>query len=109
VPCVADLDALNALLLTGCREDEARVLDGRTEPVGVAMVAERDHLLPRAPEGFDLAEVTFPLVDKQGCVTVKTNSYSAPIQAGTLADARVTSAVIAAASRCWTWSITLTF
>ncbi len=88
VPCVADLDALNALLLTGCREDEARVLDGRTEPVGVAMVAERDHLLARAPEGFDLAEVTFPLVDKQGCVTVKTNSYSAPIQAGTRVEAR---------------------
>ena len=45
VPDVADLDALNALLLTGCREDEARILDGRTEPVGAAMVAERDHLL----------------------------------------------------------------
>ena len=29
VPVVADLDALNALLLAGCRADEARVLDGR--------------------------------------------------------------------------------
>jgi transposase len=27
VPCVADLDALNALLLTGCREDEVRILE----------------------------------------------------------------------------------
>jgi hypothetical protein len=25
--------------------------------------------------------VTFPLVDKQGCVTVKTNAYSVPIKA----------------------------
>ncbi len=89
VPCVADLDALNALLLTGCRADEARVLDGRTEPVGMAMVAERPHLLPRAAEGFDLADVTFPLVDKQGCVLVKTNAYSVPIQAGTRVEARV--------------------
>ncbi len=89
VPSVADLDALNALLLTGCREDEVRILDGRTEPVGAAMVAERDHLLPRASEGFNLAEVTFPLVDKQGCVTVKTNSYSVPIKAGTRVEARV--------------------
>ena len=30
VPQVADLDALNELLLAGCRADEARVLDGRT-------------------------------------------------------------------------------
>src|SRR4051812_28524124 len=65
VPCVADLDALNALLLAGCRADEVRVLDGRTEPVGTAMLAERDHLLAHAPEGFDLAEVTFPRVDKK--------------------------------------------
>lgn len=36
VPCAADLDALNALLLSGCRDDEARILDGRTEPVASA-------------------------------------------------------------------------
>ena len=86
---VADLDALNALLLTGCRADEARVLDGRTQPVGAAMAVERGHLLPRAAEGFDLAEVVFPLVDKQGCVTVKTNFYSVPVRAGTRVEARV--------------------
>ncbi len=88
VPCVADLDGLNALLLAGCRADEARVLDGRTEPVGAAMVAERERLLARAPEGFDLADVTFPLVDKHGCAVVKTNAYSAPVKAGTRVEAR---------------------
>ena len=85
VPSVADLDALNALLLVGCREDEARVLDGRTDPIGAAMTVERNHLLPRAAEGFDLAEVVFPLVDKRGCVAVKTNLYSVPVKAGTIA------------------------
>lgn len=45
VPCVADLDALNALLLNGCQADEARVLDGRTNSVGSALSVERDHLL----------------------------------------------------------------
>lgn len=89
VPAVVDLDALNALLLAGCREDEARVLDGRDAPVGVAMAAEREHLLRPAAEGFDLAEVSFPLVDKQGCATVKTNGYSAPVRAGTRVEARV--------------------
>ena len=52
VPCVADLDALNALLLSGCRADEARVLDGRTETVGAAMSEERGHLLSRATRGL---------------------------------------------------------
>ena len=56
VPCVADLDALNALLLIGCRADEARVLDGRTQSVGAALTEERSHLLSRVTEGFDLAD-----------------------------------------------------
>ena len=89
VPCVPDLDALNTLLLTGCRADEARVLDGRTEAVGTAMANEQAHLLPRATEGFDIAEIVFPLVDKQGCITVKTNFYSTPVKAGTRVEARV--------------------
>ncbi len=89
VPSVANIDALNAVLLAGCRADEARVLHGHVEPVGAAMAAERDHLLPRATERFDLADVTFPLVDKQGCVTVKTNLYSVPVKAGIRVEARV--------------------
>jgi hypothetical protein len=89
VPCVADLDALNALLLTGCRADEARVLDGRTQSIGAALAEERGHLLSRVTEGFDLADVVFPLVDKQGCITVKTNFYSVPVRAGARVEARV--------------------
>jgi transposase len=89
VPETADLDALNALLLAGCREDEGRVLDGRAAPVGAALAVERDHLLPLATEGFDLAEAAFPLVDKQGCVAVKTNFYSVPIKAGIRVQARI--------------------
>jgi hypothetical protein len=53
------------------------------------MAAERDQLLPPAAEGFQLADVTFPLVDKQGCATVKTNAYSVPVRAGTRVEARV--------------------
>lgn len=89
VPCVADLDALNALLVSGCRKDEARVLDGRAEAIGAAMTAEREHLSPLASEGFDLAEIAFPLIDKHGCVTVKTNFYSVPAKAGTRVEARI--------------------
>src|SRR4051812_27006880 len=89
VPSAADTDALNALLLAGCREDEARILDGRTESVGAAMTVEREHLVQCAAEGFDLAETRFPLVDKQGCITVKTNLYSVPVKAGTRVQARI--------------------
>lgn len=89
VPDVADLDAVNAILLAGCREDEARVLDGRSVSVGTAMTTERDHLLPCAVEGFDLADLAFPIVDKQGCVVVRTNHYSVPVRAGSRIEARI--------------------
>jgi hypothetical protein len=89
VPHVADLDALNIMLMAACRTDEARVLTGRSETIGAAMAIERDHLLACATEGLDLAEIVFPLVDKQGCVTVKTNFYSVPVRAGTRVEARV--------------------
>jgi len=89
VPEAADLDALNVLLLAGCRAGEARILSGRTEPIGVAMATERDHLLPLAPERFELVDIAFPVVNKQGCVAVKTNLYSAPVRAGTQVEARV--------------------
>ena len=89
VPHAADLDALNLMLMTACRADEARILDGRSETVGAAMAIERGHLLSCATEGVDLAEVVFPLVDKQGCVTVKTNLYSVPAAAGSRVEARI--------------------
>jgi hypothetical protein len=77
------------MLVTACRADEARILDGRTETIGAAMAIERGHLLSCATEGVDLAEVVFPLVDKQGCVTVKTNLYSVPAPAGSRVEARI--------------------
>ena len=89
VPRVADLDALYTMLVTACRADEARILDGRTDTVGAAMAIERGHLPSCASEGVDLAEVIFPLVDKQGRVTVKTNFYSVPARAGIRVEARI--------------------
>jgi hypothetical protein len=65
------------------------VLTGRGETIGAAMAVERGHLLGCAPEGLDLAEIVFPLVDKQGCVTVKTNFYSVPVRVGTRVEARI--------------------
>ena len=62
---------------------------GARETVGAAMAIERGHLLSCASEGVDLAEVVFPLVDKQSCVTVKTNFYSVPARAGTRVEVRI--------------------
>ncbi len=52
VPAARALDDLNAMLLVGCREDEARVIDGREQTVGEALAIERQHLLPLAREGL---------------------------------------------------------
>ena len=82
VPEVCDLADLNRHLLAACKEDEKRIIGGRAEPVGTLMSRERDHLLPMPKAGFDLAEVSFPIVDSGGCVTVRTNRYSTPLRPG---------------------------
>ena len=82
VPRIADLDAPNTMLLTACRADEAPILDGRSDTVGAAMAIEGGHLLSCPTDGVELAEIVFALVDKQGCVTAKTNFYSVPVRAG---------------------------
>jgi transposase len=82
VPSARDLDELNARLLAGCREDQNRQIAGKEIRVGAAMVVERGHLLPIPEERFDLAEISFPVVDGLGCVRVRTNAYSVPMRAG---------------------------
>src|SRR5256712_13289660 len=47
------------------------------------MGIEREHLLPLPAEGFELAEISFPVVDSKGCVKARTNCYSTPLKPGT--------------------------
>lgn len=83
VPQVEDLEQLNHFLLEGCRADEQRRIAGKPHTVGEAIMIEREHLLPLAAESFDLAEISFPVVDGKGCVKVRTNWYSTPLAPGT--------------------------
>lgn len=89
LPEARDLDELNVYLERCCRQDQGRVLDGRTETVGAATLAEQAHLLPLAAEPFELAEISFPTVDGLRCVRVRTNRYSVPLMPGTKVEARV--------------------
>ena len=94
VPSAGDLEQLNKDLLTACREDQKRHIAGKPMQIGAAMVAESDHLLPLTEPGFDLAEVSFPVVDGLGCVRVRTNAYSVPVRAGTNVEAKVYSTYV---------------
>lgn len=102
VPRARDLADLNAQLLQACREDEGRILSGRQETVGAALLTERAHLLPLADEDFDLDEVSFPTVNSVGCVKVKTNAYSVPLRAGTTVAVKLSATTVAIwhAGRC---------
>ena len=95
VPQARDLDDLNAHLLRACQMDEGRVLAGRTQTVGAALLTERPQLLPLADEGFDLVEVSFPTVNRVGCVKVKTNAYSVPLPAGTTVEVKLSATTVA--------------
>lgn len=94
VPVASDLALLNRKLLGDCRADESRILAGQAECVGKKLLAEKEHLLPLAAEPFDLAEVSYPRVDQTGCAKVRTNSYSVPLKAGSIVEARVSSTTV---------------
>jgi hypothetical protein len=94
VPAAADLRELNQQILSHCRADEARRITGREATIGADVLTERDHLLPMAAEPFDLAEISFPLVDGSGCVRVRTNAYSAGMRAGQTVQARIYANVV---------------
>lgn len=89
VPEAESLEALNRQLLQSCKEDEGRVINGRSLSVGAAMHLEQTHLLPLAPEGFDLASIHFPQVNSKGTVKVLTNFYSVPVSVGLQVRAKV--------------------
>lgn len=94
VPKARSLEELNGTLLAGSKEDERRVIEGRSQTVGAAMNLEREHLLPLATDGFDLAAVYFPLVNASGCVRVLTNFYSAPVAVGVEVQVKVYAAYV---------------
>lgn len=89
VPVARDLGALNAQLLDACRADEARVLVGRAQSVGAAVLVERPHLLPLVAEPFALAESSPAVVTTLGTIRLRTNSYSVPVAAGTTVEGKV--------------------
>jgi transposase len=89
VPEAGDLAGLNALLLEKCRASQQRIITGRMMTVAAAMAQERPHLLPLAGERFALEEIVYPVVDGKGCVRVKTNWYSTPLDAGARAMVKV--------------------
>ncbi len=94
VPKVKDLGELNEYLRACCQQDEQRRIHGKPHAVGEAMRIEREHLLPLASEGFELAETSFPMVDGQGCVKVRTNRYSVPLRAGSKTQVRLLPAYV---------------
>ena len=94
LPAARDLEHLNELLASGGRDEEQRVIAGRTETIGAAMVIERGHLRPLAAEGFDLAAISFPVVNSSSTVNVLTNFYSTPVAVGARVEARTHAAYV---------------
>ncbi len=94
LPQVRSWEELNALLLEGSKQDQQRIIGERSLSVGAGMCAEREHLLPLAEEGFELASVHFPAVNASGCVKVLTNFYSAPAPVGREVHAKIYAAYV---------------
>lgn len=110
IPVVENLAALNDWLRGECRADLTRVIGARTQTAGELFVQEQAHLLPLPSEDFALAEEQFCRVDKQACVSVRTNRYSTPLRPGTQTRVRIgpttveilsAGAIVATHARCY--------
>jgi transposase len=82
LPVVKDYADLNEQLLAACCQDQQRLIGERQQRVGETMLIEQPYLLPLAVEEFELAEVSFPIVDSKSCVKVRGNWYSVPVRVG---------------------------
>jgi len=94
LPKVGSWEELNTFLLEESKRDEQRIIGERSHSVGAGMCLEREHLLPVAEEGFQLAAVHFPTVNNQRCVRVLTNFYSVPAPVGSEVQAQVYAAKV---------------
>jgi transposase len=79
IPQAADFETLNRYLEQACQSDLKRVIQGREQSIGQALVHEQAALLPLQDEEFALAEEHFCRVDGKGCIRVGTNRYSTPL------------------------------
>ncbi len=89
VPQAKNFADLNRQLLDACHKDHHRLIGDREQTVGSGIEVERSSLLPLLEERFEIAEVSFHIVDGKGCVRVRTNWYSTPLRAGTRVRVRV--------------------
>jgi transposase len=94
LPKVESWQELNEFLLEESKRDEQRVIGDRSQTVGAGMCVEREHLLPLAEEGSQLASIHFPTVNSSRCVRVLTNFYSVPAPVGCVVEARVYAAEV---------------
>jgi transposase len=94
LPRAQDWADLNERLLAGSREDEQRLIGEREQSVGQGMILEREHLLSLPDESFELAEMSYPVVDSKGCVRVRTNWYSTPLRARSRPEVKILPAYI---------------
>jgi hypothetical protein len=75
-----------------CRADEpdatGKPVDD-PEPPAWVMHLERKHLRPLPKRPFELAEISFPVVDSSGCVRVGMNRYPTPLEPRMQAEAKI--------------------
>jgi hypothetical protein len=94
LPKVGSWEELNRFLLEESKRDEQRIIGDRSHTVGTGMCLEREHLLPLAEEGFQLAAISFPTVNSSRCARVLTNFYSVPVPVGCEVQAKVYAAEV---------------
>ena len=78
VPCVANLNALNAMFRARCVGEVSRTVAGYTESIGQRFKRDRAEALPLPTHSFDACIMQPAQVDKYQTVRFDRNRYSVP-------------------------------
>jgi transposase len=80
IPDVASFAELNALLLERCRDDQQRVMAGRTRSIADLLAQEQPELAPLPKYAVEVGELREVLVRSTGRIRFETNDYSVPVR-----------------------------
>jgi transposase len=80
VPEVATLSELNAALLTRCRAEADRRLQGETQTIGALWAVERAAFLPLPTHPYICCRTVPARVNRYSLITFETNRYSVPAE-----------------------------
>ena len=79
VPRFDNIIALNEFVLSSCKSDDSRTIEGKKQTISAHWSIESQQMTPLPKQVFDIEEVATPQVNKKSLFSFRSNQYSIPV------------------------------